>query len=256
MPITVSTSTSSGLKRRKNKKNLSLSLSSNLLVGKQAPKTSFIIPKDQNINAYPNGPIEIIPHLYLGSEKNSNDLDGLRELSIQAILNVAAEVNNPFEYLFQPMDDLLSQTIIPSPSLSKASTISSTSSIQTEDYPMMNTAMGYHKLNWEHNQDNLVLELQKAVDIIDKARSAGQNILVHCQCGIARSATVIIAYVMKTMRLSMQDAYDFVKKTSPVISPNLGLLFQLREYEQTLKTNKSTTLSWKSKLSTPKSLFS
>ncbi|OBZ81619.1 Dual-specificity protein phosphatase SDP1 [Choanephora cucurbitarum] len=102
------------------------------------------------------------------------------------------------------------------------------------------------------------------MDIIDRARAAGQPILVHCQCGVARSATVIIAYVMKTFRLPMQEAYDHVKQLAPAINPNLSLLFQLREFEQALhaetKENTSGLLSrassistWKRKLS--KTLF-
>ncbi|KAI9275329.1 protein-tyrosine phosphatase-like protein [Sporodiniella umbellata] len=183
--------------RRKNlmKKNLSLSLNGAII---EPPKTAFIIPNDQNLNAYPNGPIKILPHLYLGSERNTLDLNSLKRLSVNAILNVAAEVTYPEEYMFQ-------------------------------------STMGYYKLSWEHNQDNLSIELQKAINIIDKTRSAGQNILVHCQCGVARSATVIIAYMMKVKRLSLQDAYEQVKALSPAISPNLGLLFQLREYEQWIK---------------------
>jgi protein-tyrosine phosphatase len=171
-----------------------------------------------------------MPYLYLGSEKNSLDLDYLKQLNIQAILNVAAEVNNPYEYMFQSMDDMLAQAITPSPSLSKASSVSSgASSIQTIAF---DTAVAYQKLPWQHNQDNLAVELTKAIDIIDRARAAGQTILVHCQCGVARSATVIIAYVMKTLKMPMQEAYNHVKRLAPPISPNLGLLFQLREFEQ------------------------
>ncbi|OAD05062.1 hypothetical protein MUCCIDRAFT_171046, partial [Mucor lusitanicus CBS 277.49] len=142
-----------------------------------------------------------MPFLYLGSEKNALDMDHLKQLNVQAILNVAAEVNNPYEYMFQSMDDLLSSSILP----------------------------------WQHNQDNLAVELSKAIDIIDRARNAGQTILVHCQCGVARSATVIIAYIMKTYSMPMQDAYNHVKHLAPPISPNLGLLFQLREFEQKIR---------------------
>ncbi|KAL7310771.1 tyrosine/serine/threonine protein phosphatase [Mucor circinelloides] len=241
LSITPTCSTSSGLaNRRRNNKNLSLCLSpestSQLL---NVPQ--FHQPKQQkdDVNAYPLGPAKIMPFLYLGSEKNALDLDHLKQLNVQAILNVAAEVNNPYEYLFQSMDDLLSSSIVPSPSLSKASSVSSTaSSIQTfVDSPLTppQQSVAYQKLPWQHNQDNLAVELSKAIDIIDRARNAGQTILVHCQCGVARSATVIIAYIMKTYNMPMQDAYNHVKHLAPPISPNLGLLFQLREFEQKIR---------------------
>ncbi|KAI9364121.1 protein-tyrosine phosphatase-like protein, partial [Pilaira anomala] len=216
LSLSISPSASTLANRRRNNKNLSLCLS--------AEKAISIEQKD-DVNAYPTGPVNIMPYLYLGSEKNAMDLDLMKDLSIGAILNVAAEVNNPYEYMFQPMEDLT-----PSPSLSKASTVSTASSIQT--IQSTNTDISYQKLPWQHNQDNLVSELKKAIDIIDRARSSRQNILVHCQCGVARSATVIIAYVIKTLGLPMQDAYNHVKLLAPPISPNLGLLFQLREFEQ------------------------
>ncbi|CAO3695883.1 unnamed protein product [Rhizopus stolonifer] len=252
--FSVSTSSSLASRRKHNKKNLSLSLSNSSPVYSDIPKTASFIPKDQNIHAYPQ-PVQILPHLYLGSEKSAQDLEQLKSLSIQAILNVAVEVTHPDESMFQSMDDLLAQAIMPSPSLSKASTIS-TDSTTTEDYAAQAPlTIGYHKMNWEHNQENLVTELEKAVTMIEQARSAEQTILVHCQCGIARSATVVIAYVMKSLKLPMQEAYDYVKERSPVISPNLTLLFQLREYEQWIlqqqkqKIKKSTHFSfkWKSK---------
>ncbi|KAI9248729.1 protein-tyrosine phosphatase-like protein [Helicostylum pulchrum] len=215
LSLTISPSASTLANRRRNNKNLSLCLSD---------KSTPIEEKD-DVNAYPSGPVQIMPYLYLGSEKNATDLDIIKNLSIGAILNVAAEVHHPYEYMFQPMQDLA-----PSPSLSKASTVSTASSIQT--IQSVTSDISYQKLPWQHNQDNLVHELKKAIDIIDRARSAKQNILVHCQCGVARSATVIIAYVIKTLKLPMQDAYNHVKILAPPISPNLGLLFQLREFEQ------------------------
>lgn len=224
LSISPTSSTSSTIaNRRRNNKNLSLCLSSsdsNKLFDQPLP-SKLIENNDNDINAYPNGPVHIMPFLYLGSEKNTLDFDHLRKLGIGAILNVAAEVNNPFG------------DIIPSPSLSKASSVSSNGSIKTvQSTTQYEPVMEYRKLAWEHNQDNLVVELKKAIDIIDRARSMNQTILVHCQCGVARSATVIIAYVMKTLGLPMQEAYNHVKQLAPAISPNLGLLFQLREFEQ------------------------
>ncbi|CAG8572855.1 5527_t:CDS:1 [Paraglomus occultum] len=98
-------------------------------------------------------------------------------------------------------------------------------------------AMKYKKYFWTHNQDNLISDFEHAFAYIDEARSAGRNILVHCQCGVSRSASLVIAYVMKTNRMTLNQAYEFVKDRSPYISPNMSLVYQLVDFEKTLKLN-------------------
>ncbi|KAI7856708.1 protein-tyrosine phosphatase-like protein [Circinella umbellata] len=314
---------SSGLaSRRRNNKNLSLCLSDSARLA-SAPATPNRMQFDLTPNKrapepqgpYQHGPLRIMPHLYLGAEHNALELDLLRRLSINCMLNVAEEVAHPQERQFVTFEEMFerppptSNSVSPSPSLSRASTASSiASSLHTispleqrpssprwfEKYESTTTLllpgakkkrqasvssigsvcdsyytnnnisnintnsstistnisnnnrlatlntlcekqnMAYKKLPWKHNQDNLVDELDEAIAAIDKARDAGHTILVHCQCGVARSATVIIAYIMKTMKLPVQEAYDYVKAQAPGISPNLALLYQLREYEQKL----------------------
>lgn len=93
----------------------------------------------------------------------------------------------------------------------------------------------YKKFFWTHNQENLIADFIPAFAFIDEARSAGRNILVHCQCGVSRSASLIISYVMKINRMTLNQAYEFVKDKSPYISPNMSLVYQLVEFEKTLK---------------------
>ncbi|CAI2166385.1 13605_t:CDS:2 [Funneliformis geosporum] len=93
----------------------------------------------------------------------------------------------------------------------------------------------YKKFFWTHNQENLISDFKSAFAFIDEARSAGRNILVHCQCGVSRSASLIIGYVMKANKMTLNQAYEFVKDRSPYISPNMSLVYQLVEFEKTLK---------------------
>ncbi|KAI7866424.1 protein-tyrosine phosphatase-like protein [Spinellus fusiger] len=228
-----STSAPSGLaSRRRANKNLSLCLDKKTVISADLATPSLVQPETPAANPYRTGPVRIMPYLYLGSESNAIDLEQLRQCQIQCVLNVAAEVHNPHEHLFQSLDDVFDKSLAPSPSLSVASTIStvSTDSSMEENEPPF--VMGYKKLSWQHHQTNLATELEVALETIRRARDAGQAILVHCQCGVARSATVIIAYVMKTLRLPLQEAYEYVKARAPAISPNLSLLYQLREFEQ------------------------
>ncbi|KAJ9075476.1 hypothetical protein DSO57_1035797 [Entomophthora muscae] len=87
----------------------------------------------------------------------------------------------------------------------------------------------YLSLGWTHNQCDIISSFEKAFSFIDNGRAS--SILVHCQEGISRSASLIIAYLMRTLGLSASQAYSFLKSKSPAISPNINLFSQLIQYE-------------------------
>lgn len=122
----------------------------------------------------------------------------------------------------------------------------------------------YIKLPWTHDQTELallnggfaqgcaVIAEALAIDhygqrLTDEEGSSLQpgNILVHCQCGVSRSATLAIAFVMQAAALNypyeatknltgMHDCYNLVKELSSSISPNVSLIYQLVEWERHL----------------------
>jgi protein-tyrosine phosphatase len=50
-----------------------------------------------------------------------------------------------------------------------------------------------------------------------------------------QSSTLVLAYLMKKHNWSFKDAITFVRKSRPVVCPNLGFERQLKEYEVQLK---------------------
>lgn len=69
------------------------------------------------------------------------------------------------------------------------------------------------------------------VPLTDSVKQSGGRVLVHCQAGISRSATICLAYLMHTQRVKLDEAFDFVKQRRQVISPNLAFLGQLLQFE-------------------------
>jgi protein-tyrosine phosphatase len=56
---------------------------------------------------------------------------------------------------------------------------------------------------------------------------SGGRVFVHCFAGVSRSATIVIAYLMKEHGLSFNSAIKFVKSKRPQINPNDGFRKQL-----------------------------
>ena len=71
---------------------------------------------------------------------------------------------------------------------------------------------------------------------MDKAINESQNnkILVHCRAGASRSASLVIAFLMKKKKLSLIESYQFVLNKRPIIEPNMGFVIQLKQLEKDL----------------------
>ena len=64
---------------------------------------------------------------------------------------------------------------------------------------------------------------------------------MHCLAGISRSPTVAIAYVMRHLQMTFDDAFRYVKSKRTSISPNFNFLGQLLEYERQLRAEEVLT---------------
>lgn len=54
------------------------------------------------------------------------------------------------------------------------------------------------------------------------------NVLVHCMAGVSRSATLVIAYLMRARGMSLETAFAVVKKRRPIVCVCRGRLVPIR----------------------------
>ena len=235
-------------------------------------ETDYEPPLSQEVKspAYPQGPVCIHdPHVYLYLEPSHVEA---REFDV--ILNVAREVLNPFlaavekdaqsrnegteiqgasnaENAYLAGRDSISE---PQTAVSEMS-FASAFEAHMEDASM--TVPGtpkasrpdpeYIHVPWDHNT-NIVDDLLRLCELIDNRVRQDKRVLVHCQCGVSRSASLVVAYgLYKNPQLTVQEAYDAVKFRSRWIGPNMNLIYQLSEFKSKLaKTHSMGTAAWHS----------
>jgi hypothetical protein len=70
--------------------------------------------------------------------------------------------------------------------------------------------------------------------------AASGGVVVHCNAGVSRSASVTLAALMQSARWSLVQAHAHLKAIRAAIQPNKGFLQQLARYEQLLNINTTT----------------
>jgi tyrosine-protein phosphatase len=222
---------------------------------------NFDIPqsREEKPAAYPNGPICIYEAgVYLYFEPTAE-----QACTFDVIINVASEVKNPFtSSTSQSQKDIDARRVdgppaesvdfatLPQrakPTTSFGMDDNSPTTPKATPVMMQTTQPGelvldgktyktpeYIHMPWEHNTD-IVPDLHKLVKIMDERVQQGKRVLIHCQCGVSRSASLIVAYgLYKDPHMSVQDAYDRAKKRSKWIGPNMNLIMQLQEFRNGL----------------------
>ena len=88
---------------------------------------------------------------------------------------------------------------------------------------------------------NIRAYFEEAHQFIKEALSSMEEnrVLIHCQAGVSRSATICISYFMAVESMSLEAAFSFVKVRRPIINPNAGFMKSLQEFEAILLKEKS-----------------
>lgn len=132
---------------------------------------------DASASAYMDGPIEIMPGIWLGSEDNARDWKGLVQRGIKAILNVAKEVASPFDSPSNLLPAIRNVTSTPN---FNSSLPRYAATLQPAHLPSGRPSMHYLKLAWSHGQADLVKSgFVEAMTFVDEALDRHQGVLIQ-----------------------------------------------------------------------------
>lgn len=80
-------------------------------------------------------------------------------------------------------------------------------------------------------EENLLDRLEPCLGFVEEGRKAG-SVLVHCFAGVSRSASIIVAYLMRSEQKSLEEALESLREISESACPNDGFLDQLKLFEE------------------------
>ena len=204
--------------------------------------------EDQKSPGYPDGPIAIYDQdIYLYLEPTAEEAS-----RFDVVINVAQEVKNPFQEIAKkasvegPQEVPTDRSPIPDTAVTTASFATAfefqpaDESVETPTTPrpMPFKEPEYIHMPWEHNTD-IVPDLMSLCETIEKKTKEGKKVLIHCQQGASRSASLIIAYGMyQNPDLTVNDAYYAAQSKSRWISPNMRLMYCLQDFQKEVSKKK------------------
>ena len=94
----------------------------------------------------------------------------------------------------------------------------------------------YLHLELEDKEDVLLRDrFHETIRFMEVAlQNPSNRVLVHCNLGISRSTSLILAYLMKTFNATLIEAFKYLRHRRPIVCPNLGFLHQLIDFEYEL----------------------
>lgn len=231
-------------------------------------------PLSQEVKSpsYPEGPACIYPpNVFLYHQPTAEEA---RDFDV--IINVAREVTNPFEIEAEEEKARrhAKNTEPVRPSRPSYRSVGVQTELLTEDYPPRNKSgtdvpdsaaseISFHDalerldvtideetpatpkatrfqpeyihLPWEHNS-KVYEEWFEICKLIDERTKQGKRVLIHCQLGVSRSASLIVAYgIYLNPNLRPDEAREQAKSRSRWIDLNMHFMYELGDFKKLLQ---------------------
>ncbi|CUM66501.1 uncharacterized protein PRCAT00004167001 [Priceomyces carsonii] len=194
-----------------------------------------------------NFPSKVFGNLYLGSLSHASSSTILNTLNISKIIAIGERPNwfeklkVSFDFESRPKFRVIEPIFIFNDGTSKVYEIHLPRGTKVHNLQSLKTIIYIYHLN-DDGRDSMLPLLTSCPEHIQlkflvDPRSKQFKTMVHCRIGVSRSASLIIAAVMKYYKLNLLQAYLFVrvKRFNVIIQPNLRLFYELYLYEEYLK---------------------
>mmetsp|Transcript_94602 Transcript_94602/g.267407 ORF Transcript_94602/g.267407 Transcript_94602/m.267407 type:complete len:196 (-) Transcript_94602:202-789(-) len=146
---------------------------------------------------------QILPYLYLGGVDAVADTGCVVEQGIRAVVCCLREVEYP-----------------------------------DKDF---NKDLEYYRVDVEDiSREPIELYWPEATQFIHSWVSREQPVLVHCRAGVSRSSSVVMSYLMTYQGYSLHDAFFLVRSRRSCVSPNIGFMEKLCDYEEAQQDTETT----------------
>lgn len=208
----------------------------------------------QNERGYPNGPVQIYDSgVYLYLEPTMQEA-----AQFDVVVNVAKEVANPFANAQGDNGTVMSAWRSASAGANRSSTAEPPTAVSEVSFksafeylpsetespvtPCSDSSRPeYIHVGWDHNSE-ILDDLLPLCQLIDSRVSQGKKVLIHCQLGASRSASLVIAYgLYKNRHLDFNSMYEIVKGRSRWVGPNMSLIYQLTDFRSRLQQLSGTS---------------
>lgn len=150
---------------------------------------------------------EILPNLYLGGYACSIDTSWRQARQIQAIANLCI-ADSPW--------------------------------IVEDTVPRWQVVL--YDADVDTSNEKLAESLHPGTQFLHDHLQAGRVVLVHCQQGRSRSASLVLAYMVRFHDMTLARALAHLKRIRPDVRPNHGFMRTLLAYEQVLRGEMTLSL--------------
>ncbi|ELU03323.1 hypothetical protein CAPTEDRAFT_140771, partial [Capitella teleta] len=146
----------------------------------------------------PYYPTQLSPVLFIGSQRNADDLATLQRIGITHVVNCAGTRRYDVSRSpYHPETGIRDYLMIPA-----------------ED----------------NDEFNIQSYFKEAITFINRAKYSAGKVLVHCNLGVNRSGAICAAYLLVDLKMTLLEVITFLKSKRSVVLYNRGFRRQLYRY--------------------------